>query len=139
MIEALLPSRPRRSVNLTPLIDVVFILLMFFMLTSTFTQWRSVELLTPVASQAPSAQVAHVLVLGADDSLRLDGSTTHLSHYLDINTETFPTLVADEPLVIVPEANTTVQAMVSTMERLQFLGYSKVSLGNVLEGGRDAD
>lgn len=133
MIDALLPCRPRRSVNLTPLIDVVFILLMFFMLTSTFSQWRSVELLAPVASQAPSADIASILVLGADDTLRLDGSNLFAQHYNDTRNNTFPALLADKPLVIVPEADATVQAIVSTMEKLQFLGYTKVTLGNVIE------
>ena len=139
MIDALLPSRPRRSVNLTPLIDVVFILLMFFMLTSTFSQWRSVELLAPVASQTPSAQVAHILILGADESLHLDGSNLPASHYSDISNDTFPAIAADEPLVIVPTADATIQAIVSSMEKLQSLGYTKVSLGNVSKSGSDAN
>lgn len=34
----------RQVISMTPLIDVVFILLVFFMLASSFTTWRSVEL-----------------------------------------------------------------------------------------------
>ncbi|OOC09384.1 ExbD/TolR family protein, partial [Thioalkalivibrio halophilus] len=39
-------GRPRRRnlISLTPLIDVVFILLVFFMLASSFLDWRAVEL-----------------------------------------------------------------------------------------------
>ena len=39
-------SAPRKKslVNLTPLIDVVFILLIFFMLASNFIQWHYIEL-----------------------------------------------------------------------------------------------
>ena len=39
----------RKGISLTPLIDVVFILLMFFMLTFTFTRWKAVDLRFPVA------------------------------------------------------------------------------------------
>lgn len=43
-------SRSRRKgISLTPLIDIVFILLTFFMLTSTFTRWKAVALRFPVA------------------------------------------------------------------------------------------
>jgi len=35
---------PRRRTSLTPLIDVVFLLLVFFMLTSSFIHWRRVDL-----------------------------------------------------------------------------------------------
>lgn len=34
----------RRLISLTPLIDVVFILLVFFMLASSFMEWRLVDL-----------------------------------------------------------------------------------------------
>ncbi|SFD74585.1 biopolymer transport protein ExbD [Thiohalospira halophila DSM 15071] len=42
-IESGAPSR-RRLISLTPLIDVVFILLVFFMLASTFMEWRLIDL-----------------------------------------------------------------------------------------------
>lgn len=47
-------GQPRRKqlISLTPLIDVVFILLLFFMLTSTFVAWRTVD--TPLS--APDEQ-----------------------------------------------------------------------------------
>ena len=131
MIDALLPSRPRRSVNLTPLIDVVFILLMFFMLTSTFNQWRSIELLTPAASEAPSAKAPSILLLDANGLLRLDGSQTPAGHFRDLDKDSFSMLKGDNPLVIVPAADASVQVMVSTMEILQELGFSRVTLGNV--------
>ena len=38
------PSRNNRLVSMTPLIDVVFILLLFFMLVSNFQQWRGMPL-----------------------------------------------------------------------------------------------
>ncbi|RDL45410.1 biopolymer transporter ExbD [Marinomonas piezotolerans] len=43
--------RRRQLISLTPLIDVVFILLLFFMLSSSFVAWRTVD--TPLA--APSS------------------------------------------------------------------------------------
>ena len=45
--------RKKQLVSLTPLIDVVFILLLFFMLTSSFVAWRTLD--TPLA--APSQEV----------------------------------------------------------------------------------
>ncbi|MBO9467823.1 biopolymer transporter ExbD [Tropicibacter sp. R15_0] len=37
-------TRPRRRLSMTSLIDVIFLLLLFFMLTSTFTRFSEVEL-----------------------------------------------------------------------------------------------
>jgi biopolymer transport protein ExbD len=129
MIEALLPSRPRRGVNLTPLIDVVFILLMFFMLTSTFSQWRSIELLTPVASQSATAQNPQTVLLGEDGSLSFGEVEIFVAHYNELGRTNLNALSNDEPVLIIPAADATVQDMISTLENLQALGFSKATLG----------
>ncbi|MGK0476314.1 MAG: biopolymer transport protein ExbD, partial [Oleispira sp.] len=36
--------KQRNLISLTPLIDVVFILLVFFMLTSSFVEWKFIDL-----------------------------------------------------------------------------------------------
>ncbi len=41
------PPRRRRLVSLTPLIDVVFILLIFFMLASSFVEWQAFSVDAP--------------------------------------------------------------------------------------------
>lgn len=58
-------SQPKckQVISLTPLIDVVFILLLFFMLTSSFVPWRTVNTLLSVASDAPSAAKDNGIVL----------------------------------------------------------------------------
>ena len=48
------PSR-RRLISLTPLIDVVFILLIFFMLASSFLDWRAIGLDAPADATAGAA------------------------------------------------------------------------------------
>ena len=48
--------RPRQeeiSVNLTPLIDVVFLLLIFFMVSTTFTRETQLSLTLPEAQGMP--------------------------------------------------------------------------------------
>lgn len=66
--------RPRRAlVSLTPLIDVVFILLVFFMLASSFSNWRSIELNTPVHAGGRSTIGQALLVEVRQDGLRLAG------------------------------------------------------------------
>ena len=42
-------ARPRPMINLTPLIDVVFLLLIFFMLTSTLVTVNALDILLPKA------------------------------------------------------------------------------------------
>jgi biopolymer transport protein ExbD len=55
------PKRPTLSIDMAPLIDVVFLLLIFFMLTSSFVP-PSVPLELPQASSKPTTTNAKVIV-----------------------------------------------------------------------------
>ena len=72
-----LPTVRRRSViSLTPLIDVVFILLLFFMLASNFSQERSVTLIAEperVQQTQSSSLEASRIYLRASGVYALDG------------------------------------------------------------------
>ncbi len=62
-LEALRQRPRRRLISLTPLIDVVFILLVFFMLASSFSQWRVVDLTVGGnGGEADDRQVERVLL-----------------------------------------------------------------------------
>ncbi|MCG8442236.1 MAG: biopolymer transporter ExbD [Caulobacterales bacterium] len=53
------------DVNMTPMLDIVFILLIFFIVTATFLQEQGIEMLTPPANnepEQPQRQVASILV-----------------------------------------------------------------------------
>ena len=60
----------KRLISLTPLIDVVFILLVFFMLASSYLDWHSIGLsISSGKGAANSSQRAILISLGADGSL----------------------------------------------------------------------
>lgn len=61
----------RRGVTLTPLIDVIFLLLLFFMLSSTFTRYAEVPLLN-TGGRGVVAEAPLFLQLRPDD-LTLNG------------------------------------------------------------------
>lgn len=69
------PAQPRRRlIGLTPLIDVVFILLLFFMLASTLTRPQAVPLAAPHSEPARhDRQPALLLRIQADGRLDLNG------------------------------------------------------------------
>jgi biopolymer transport protein ExbD len=58
----------RRAVSMTPLIDVIFLLLLFFMLTSTFSTFGEIELsqaTTGAATPATKSEKRAFVQLGA--------------------------------------------------------------------------
>ena len=71
------PRRPKHDngINLTPLIDVVFLLLIFFMVTTTFTRETRMLLSLPEADgdTAKSVQAPLELVVARDGSYAVNG------------------------------------------------------------------
>lgn len=67
--------RRRRRLPLTPLIDVIFLLLLFFMLSSSFLHFADVEVASAgAASSGPATPgTSALLSLGADGALSLNG------------------------------------------------------------------
>ncbi len=68
------PPRRRNAIGLTPLIDVVFILLLFFMLASSLTRLHAVALQSQSADGEPSGTPSALLLrVQADGALDLNG------------------------------------------------------------------
>ena len=67
-------ARRKALINITSLIDVVFLLLLFFVVTSTFLERPGLDLSLPAASPTEVARRDEVTVeLGADGATWLDG------------------------------------------------------------------
>lgn len=121
------PAR-RTLITLTPLIDVVFILLVFFMLASNLTDWRSLQVTAPAAgSAATMPQDALRIELYANGSVRLGGEA------LDLNAlaQRLTARLASDPaqaLVIEVQDGAVVQGVIDVLERLARIGARNVSL-----------
>ena len=75
------PRRPTHTIDMAPLIDVVFLLLVFFMLTSSFTPPALPLDLPEVRSSAGSEPVVVVVSLDAAGGLAIDGSVVEESAF----------------------------------------------------------
>ncbi len=75
-------SRQTPEFNLTPLIDILFIVLMFLILTATFRESTFLRLALPEAStgerHADEVRNQLVIVIDADDSLQMGGASVTL-------------------------------------------------------------
>lgn len=57
------PGRNRRLLSLTPIIDVVFLLLLFFMLASTFSRFAHVDIgVAGGTASAPAGETTRILL-----------------------------------------------------------------------------
>jgi biopolymer transport protein ExbD len=115
-------------VNLTPLIDVVFILLVFFMLASSFTDWRSIRLTTAEAGGAAApGMVGAMLVEVRPEGFRLSGQTmapNALVARLAARRETHP----DTRVLVRPAGGVAMQRVVEVLDRLAAAGIARLEL-----------
>lgn len=130
-------SRRRALVSLTPLIDVVFILLVFFMLASSFLDWRAIDLTPPgEAAKTTATQSVSMLIDVTEDGLRLGGQAVELAVLLT-QVQQELTDKADRPVVVRPQAGVSLQEVITLLDRLAAIGVTKLSL-NRHKGGDDA-
>lgn len=119
-------KRRRIAISLTPLIDVVFILLIFFMLASSFQKNRSVELVPPQKGKsAPTTgdDVPLTVWVTGLDRYEIDGQV----HRLD---DMRPLLEAQRSrhILINTGPDASLQDMVSLLDLTAQLSLPKVSL-----------
>lgn len=68
----------RKRLSMTSLIDVIFLLLLFFMLTSTFSRYAEVELAATGSTAATAEQTPRVFVQLGPDTVTVNTRTTTL-------------------------------------------------------------
>ncbi|MCB1746533.1 MAG: biopolymer transporter ExbD [Gammaproteobacteria bacterium] len=124
---------PRRSsIGLTALIDVVFILLMFFMLTSSFVRWHAVDLAVPAAAAAATpvdAPPPLQLVLDADGGLTTTDGAARLGNYRTLRPGALNNFADGRAVVLRPRHEATLETIVGASEALLQAGGHDVALG----------
>lgn len=121
----------RRAISLTPLIDVVFILLLFFMLSSTFIQWREIDVSAPTEATTSDTKIQRILTLTSDQGLfTFDGKS-----YDSQNEAGLKALVSQDMeavYVIKVEPGLKTQSMITLLDALKQAGAVSVSLAGVI-------
>ena len=121
-------TRRRALVSLTPLIDVVFILLVFFMLASSFLDWRAIDLAPPgEAASTVATQSAAMLIDITEDGLRLGGQSIELAALL-MRVQQQLAGKADQAVVLRPAAGIPLQQVITLLDRLSDIGVTRLSL-----------
>lgn len=74
-------QQPRRGLRLAPLVDVVFLLLVFFMLVSRLDVPQTIAVEPPAEYGSGSMQGSVLIRLGPDGDLDLNGQTIPISDF----------------------------------------------------------
>ena len=120
------------SVNLTPLIDVVFLLLIFFMVSTTFTRESHLEIVLPEANAEPAEVQAEQVdvVIGADGSISVNGRPLVNNDAQTLRRAVQKVSEGDSqlPFIITADAQTAHELVVRAMDVAGGLGFVKLSI-----------
>ena len=119
------------NINLTPLIDVVFLLLIFFMVSTTFDTTSQLKIRLPEASRSQVAQPPQKV------NLLIDAKGNFYVNSRELTNRKSATLKAalersmpdgKLPIVIQSDAESPVQSLVTAMDVVGKLGLPQVSV-----------
>ena len=120
------------EINLTSLIDVVFLLLIFFMVTTTFDRASMLRVELPEASDAETAAPVDTLELVINEEGRYFINNMEV---VNVRLETLKDALVeavgsqrDIPVVLRADARTPHQAVVTAMDAIGQLGFVNLSI-----------
>lgn len=119
--------RRRPLVSLTPLVDVVFILLVFFMLASSFSDQRAVGLMTPAIGESARTLKIVLLRVKRDGGLDLNGEPITVNQ-LQARAAQFIQTVGERQFLVQPDEGVALQRVVVVLDALYATGVQDISL-----------
>jgi biopolymer transport protein ExbD len=134
--------RPRHrddpEINLISLIDVLLVLLIFFMVSTTFQQEGRVKVQLPQASQIPLPRGSReplVITITAEGAYRVNERTLINSSADTLRAALLKESGTDRgPITIRADARTTHQAVVTAMDVAGKVGFAQLNIATVHEG-----
>ena len=124
-------KRDDLDVNITPLIDIVFLLLIFFMVSTTFERESEIDITLPEATIDAGKEVSDVIeiTISADGSFFINGKRVINNQVATLKQALLKVANGreDPPIIISADAKATHQAVVSVMDAARQLGFIHLS------------
>ena len=129
-------KRPQEELdlNLTPLIDVVFLLLIFFMVSTTFERESEISIQLPEAVEGEISQQSNpiVITIDAQGNYFINQREVINRKAVTLRNAIRDAVVEDAPHFIVnADRKTPHQAVVTAMDSVAQLGYSQLTFATL--------
>ena len=130
-----LKRRSRRSadINVIPLIDVLFFLLVFFVFTSSFTSETGIDISKPKASSAKTLARQPLLIgVTKDGSIHVNESPVSLKALGSV-LKSYMSQDPDRAVVIVADRDAPISKAVDVLDECNLANVRKVSISSLKE------
>lgn len=114
------------DIDLTPMLDVVFIMLIFFIVTTSFVKESGVEIERPESSAASPRPDAQVLVaITAEGAVWVDGQPVDIHR---VGSAVAELVSAEGGVVLQADRSSTTGLLIEVMDRIRDAGVDKVAV-----------
>ena len=122
------------EINITPMLDIVFIMLIFFIVTTSFTRETGVVVDKPLADQAVALQNGTILI-----AVRPSGDIWMENRQVEMNEvrQMVERATSENPegsVVIVADKGARIGTVTQVMDRVRLAGVESVSISAVRRG-----
>ncbi len=119
-------SRKRVTINITSLIDVLFLLLIFFMVSSTFLERPGMKLDLPEAKQREAVRMeGYTLFLTSDEKIYLNEEQVDLKN-LEARLKSIAPEIEEEGIVLQADETIRYGLVVEVMDLIKDSGITKM-------------
>ena len=123
------PKQKREAnIDIAPLMDMMFVLLIFFVVTSTFTRETGVEVSKPQAQTASQMEKENILIaITRDGTIHMDERQVDLASLVDV----LKGILAKNPdmeVVLIADKDAITGKLVSVIDACTLAGVKKVSI-----------
>jgi biopolymer transport protein ExbD len=116
------------NLDMTPMLDVVFILLIFFIVSTSFIKASGIEVDAPVAASA-SRQETGTIIVGISDSqeIWIDGRIVNINAVRP-NIERLHAENPEGTVIIQPDIDSSSGTLVAVLDQVRLAGVSNISI-----------
>ena len=125
----LIKEKKSIEINVAPLIDVVFLLLIFFMLTSEFTDFKTIDMISPNQSSASieNKNLPIIINLTEEGSIEIDKAEVKLENLSEIIQRKLINS-KNKKIVISTLNETKINNLIIVVDMIRSLGIENIAL-----------
>jgi biopolymer transport protein ExbD len=119
------------EINLVPMIDVLLVILIFLMITTTYSRFSELEITLPQATFEKSGEQSNIIDISvsATGNYMINRTTVQFRNVVQFQEElrTAAGSRVDPVIVINADAKATHQSVITVMEAARMAGYNRIT------------
>lgn len=124
-------TKEETEINLTPMLDVVFIMLIFFIVTTSFVKEAGIQVNRPSAKTSEQKAKANIMVaIRNNNEIWIDKRMVDL-RAVRANIEKLKALNSQNSIVIQSDKESKTDTLIKVMDQIRLAGITEISISTL--------